>query len=394
MSETALGRMTKKSPVGAFASFGNSFPFKLGGWLNAVIPILIVPYYSTIGGWVIKYLAEYLKGNVQEVAQDGYFTEFITDSFQTELWFLVFAALIFIIILGGVRNGVERMSKIMMPILVLLAIVVTIYSVTRPGALAGVKYFLIPNMKNFSFMTIVAAMGQMFYSLSIAMGILYTYGSYTDKDMDLEQSTTQIEIFDTGIAILAGLMIIPAVFSFSGGNPENLQAGPSLMFITLPKVFASMGIGTAAGILFFVLVLLAALTSAVSLMETCVSTFADEFHWSRKKCCVFMAVVMIVLGSASSMGYGALDFIQIFGMAFLDFFDFISNSVLMPIAAFLTCLFVGYIIKPKVIVDEVESSGEFKRKSLFLIMVKYIAPICIVAILVFSVLEGLGFITV
>ena len=286
------------------------------------------------------------------------------------------------------------MSKIMMPILVLLAIVVTIYSVTRPGALAGVKYFLIPNMKNFSFMTIVAAMGQMFYSLSIAMGILYTYGSYTDKDMDLEQSTTQIEIFDTGIAILAGLMIIPAVFSFSGGNPENLQAGPSLMFITLPKVFASMGIGTAAGILFFVLVLLAALTSAVSLMETCVSTFADEFHWSRKKCCVFMAVVMIVLGSASSMGYGALDFIQIFGMAFLDFFDFISNSVLMPIAAFLTCLFVGYIIKPKVIVDEVESSGKFKRKSLFLIMVKYIAPICIVAILVFSVLEGLGFITV
>ena len=249
MSETALGRMTKKSPVGAFASFGNSFPFKLGGWLNAVIPILIVPYYSTIGGWVIKYLAEYLKGNVQEVAQDGYFTGFITDSFQTELWFLVFAALIFIIILGGVRNGVERMSKIMMPILVLLAIVVTIYSVTRPGALAGVKYFLIPNMKNFSFMTIVAAMGQMFYSLSIAMGILYTYGSYTDKDMDLEQSTTQIEIFDTGIAILAGLMIIPAVFSFSGGNPENLQAGPSLMFITLPKVFASMGIGTAAGIL-------------------------------------------------------------------------------------------------------------------------------------------------
>ena len=251
MSETALGRMTKKSPVGAFASFGNSFPFKLGGWLNAVIPILIVPYYSTIGGWVIKYLAEYLKGNVQEVAQDGYFTGFITDSFQTELWFLVFAVLIFIIILGGVRNGVERMSKIMMPILVLLAIVVTIYSVTRPGALAGVKYFLIPNMKNFSFMTIVAAMGQMFYSLSIAMGILYTYGSYTDKDMDLEQSTTQIEIFDTGIAILAGLMIIPAVFSFSGGNPENLQAGPSLMFITLPKVFASMGIGTAAGILFF-----------------------------------------------------------------------------------------------------------------------------------------------
>ena len=371
MSETALGRMTKKSPVGAFASFGNSFPFKLGGWLNAVIPILIVPYYSTIGGWVIKYLAEYLK----------------------ELWFLVFAALIFIIILGGVRNGVERMSKIMMPILVLLAIVVTIYSVTRPGALAGVKYFLIPNMKNFSFMTIVAAMGQMFYSLSIAMGILYTYGSYTDKDMDLEQSTTQIEIFDTGIAILAGLMIIPAVFSFSGGNPENLQAGPSLMFITLPKVFASMGIGTAAGILFFVLVLLAALTSAVSLMETCVSTFADEFHWSRKKCCVFMAVVMIVLGSASSMGYGALDFIQIFGMAFLDFFDFLTNSVMMPLAALATCFLILRVVGFKKISEEIEQSSSFRRKKLYTVFLKYFAPICLIIILCSSIANVLGIIS-
>ena len=364
MSETALGRMTKKSPVGAFASFGNSFPFKLGGWLNAVIPILIVPYYSTIGGWVIKYLAEYLKGNVQEVAQDGYFTGFITDSFQTELWFLVFAALIFIIILGGVRNGVERMSKIMMPILVLLAIVVTIY-----------------------------AMGQMFYSLSIAMGILYTYGSYTDKDMDLEQSTTQIEIFDTGIAILAGLMIIPAVFSFSGGNPENLQAGPSLMFITLPKVFASMGIGTAAGILFFVLVLLAALTSAVSLMETCVSTFADEFHWNRKKCCVFMAVVMIVLGSASSMGYGALDFIQIFGMAFLDFFDFLTNSVMMPLAALATCFLILRVVGFKKISEEIEQSSSFRRKKLYTVFLKYFAPICLIIILCSSIANVLGIIS-
>ena len=355
MSETALGRMTKKSPVGAFASFGNSFPFKLGGWLNAVIPILIVPYYSTIGGWVIKYLAEYLKGNVQEVAQDGYFTGFITDSFQTELWFLVFAALIFIIILGGVRNGVERMSKIMMPIL--------------------------------------AAMGQMFYSLSIAMGILYTYGSYTDKDMDLEQSTTQIEIFDTGIAILAGLMIIPAVFSFSGGNPENLQAGPSLMFITLPKVFASMGIGTAAGILFFVLVLLAALTSAVSLMETCVSTFADEFHWSRKKCCVFMAVVMIVLGSASSMGYGALDFIQIFGMAFLDFFDFLTNSVMMPLAALATCFLILRVVGFKKISEEIEQSSSFRRKKLYTVFLKYFAPICLIIILCSSIANVLGIIS-
>ena len=205
MSETALGRMTRKSPVGAFEHFGKSAPFKIGGWLNAVIPMLIVPYYSTIGGWVIKYLVEYLRGNVQKVSEDGYFGSFIADSWQVEAWFLVFAVLVFAIILGGVKNGVELMSKIMMPVLVVLAVIVAIYSMTRPGAMEGVKYFLIPNFKNFSWMTVVTAMGQMFYSLSIAMGILYTYGSYMHKKLDMEQSTTQVEIFDTGIAILAGL---------------------------------------------------------------------------------------------------------------------------------------------------------------------------------------------
>ena len=393
MSETALGRMTRKSPVGAFASFGKSLPFKLGGWLNAIIPMLIVPYYSTIGGWVIKYLIEYLRGNVQAVAQDGYFSEFITNSFQAELWFLIFAVLVFLIILGGVKNGVERMSKIMMPILVLLAIIVTIYSVTRPGAIEGVKYFLIPNVKNFSFMTIVAAMGQMFYSLSIAMGILYTYGSYTDKDMDLERSTTQVEIFDTGIAILAGLMIIPAVFAFSGGNPETLQAGPSLMFITLPKVFASMGFGTATGIVFFILVLLAALTSAVSLMETSVSTFMDELHWSRKKCCGLMVVIMIVLGTASSMGYGLLDFIRIFGMNFLDFFDFMTNSVMMPLAALATCILILRVVGIDGMVKEIEQSSPFRRKKLYRVFIKYFAPICLIIILLSSIANVLGIIS-
>lgn len=393
MSETALGRMTGKSPVGAFSYFGNSISFKIGGWLNAVIPMLIVPYYSAIGGWVIKYLVEYLKGNVTEVAQDGYFTSFIADSNQVELWFLVFAAIVFAVILAGVKNGVERVSKIMMPILVILAIIVMCYSVTRPGAIEGVKYFLIPNVKHFSWMTVVAAMGQMFYSLSIAMGILYTYGSYIGKDVDIEKSTSQVEIFDTAIALLAGLMIIPAVFAFSGGNTADLQAGPALMFITLPKVFASMGIGREAGILFFVLVLLAAATSAISLMETSVSTFVDELHWSRPKCCMLMAGVMLVVGSASSMGYGTLDFIQIFGMAFLDFFDFLTNSVMMPLAALATCFLVVRTVGFKRIAKEIERSSEFKRKKLYVFFMKYLAPICLVIILVSSIANVLGFIS-
>ena len=393
MSETALGRMTRKSPVGAFQTFGKTKSFKIGGWLNAIIPMLIVPYYSSIGGWVIKYLAEYLKGNVQTVAQDGYFTEFISDSFQVEAWFIVFSILVFCVILAGVENGVERVSKIMMPILVILAVIVAIYSVTRPGAIEGVKYFLIPNPKHFSAMTVVAAMGQMFYSLSIAMGILYTYGSYIGKDVDLEKSTTQVEIFDTAIAMLAGLMIIPAVFAFSGGNPDNLQAGPSLMFNTLPKVFASMGVGRLAGILFFILVLLAAVTSAISLLETSVSTFQDELHWSRPKCCILMVAVMLIIGTLSSMGYGVLSFIQIFGMACLDFFDFLTNSVMMPLAALATCFLIVRTVGFDKIAREIEQSSAFKRKKLYMFFMKYLAPICLIIILLSSIANVLGIIS-
>lgn len=241
MAETSLGRMTKKSPVGAFASFGNSRWSSLGGWINAIIPVLIVPYYSVIGGWVLKYLVEYVRGHAQPVAEDGYFSAFISDGFSTEICFVIFSVITLAIIYAGVRNGIERVSKFMMPILVVLSVIIAIYSVTRPGALAGVKYFLVPNISNFSWMTVVAAMGQMFYSLSIAMGILITFGSYMKKETSIEESTKNVEIFDTAIAIMAGLMIIPAVFAFSGGDPDTLQAGPALMFITIPKVFAMQG---------------------------------------------------------------------------------------------------------------------------------------------------------
>ena len=237
VAESAIGRMTRKSPVGAFKSFGKAKWLSFGGWINAIIPILIVPYYSVIGGWVIKYLVEYLKGNGKSLATDGYFSEFISNGVSTELCFLVFCLFTLAIIYAGVRNGIERVSKMMMPVLILLSVIIAIYSVTRPGAIEGVKYFLIPNVKNFSWMTVVAAMGQMFYSLSIAMGILITFGSYMKKDVSLEDSTRNVEVFDTAIAMMAGLMIIPAVFAFSGGDPDTLQAGPSLMFITIPKVF-------------------------------------------------------------------------------------------------------------------------------------------------------------
>ncbi len=394
MAETAIGRMTGKSPIGAFKAFTNKSIYKIGGWLNAIIPILIVPYYSAIGGWVIKYLWEYIKGNVAGAAADGYFGSFISQT-SPEIYFLIFAALTLIVIYCGVENGIEKVSKICMPILVVLAIIISIYSCTRPGAVEGIKYMLIPNFENFSIMTVVQAMGQMFYSLSIAMGILITFGSYLKKDVGIEAATIQVEIFDTAIAIMAGLMIIPAVFAFSGGDPNMLGAGPSLMFITLPKVFASMAFGRVFAIMFFFLVLFAALTSSIALAECAVSTFTDEWHLSRQKGTIVLAVIMVILGTLSTLGYGPLDMIKILGMQFLDFFDFITNSIMMPISAFFICMYTVYEVTVKRIADEVELNGEpFKRKKIFNFMVRYVAPIFVLVILAASILSVLGIITV
>ena len=394
IAETSLGRMTKKSPVGAYESFGKSKLLSAGGWINAVIPILIVPYYSVIGGWVIKYLFEYLLGHGQTLAADDYFSGFISNGFSAEICFLIFTMFTVVIIYMGVRNGIERVSKFMMPILLILSVIIAVYSVTRPGAMAGVKYFLVPNLENFSWMTVVSAMGQMFYSLSIAMGILVTFGSYMKKDTSIEDSTKNVEIFDTAIAIMAGLMIIPAVFAFSGGDPDTLQAGPSLMFITLPKVFAGMGFGTGTGILFFLLVLFAAITSSIALTESAVSTFEDELHWSRKKATVFMTVIMIFLGTLSCLGYGPLADITVIGMQFLDFFDFLTNSVMMPIAAIATCLLVSRVIGVEKIENEVTEGGHlFKRKAIFQFMIKYLCPIFAAIILVSSVANAFGWIS-
>lgn len=393
ISETTLGRMTKKSPVGAFRAFGDSLPFRFGGWVNAVVPMLIVPYYCVIGGWVLKYLFEYLRGGVKLLASDSYFTGFIASSAEVELWFLLFTTLVFLVILAGVKRGVENVTKVMMPILVLLAIFVAGYSVTRPGALEGIKYFLIPNFQDFSWMTVVAAMGQMFYSLSIAMGVLYTYGSYIGKDVDIEKSTSQVELFDTAIALLAGLMIIPAVFSFSGGDMATLQAGPSLTFITLPKIFASMGVGALVGIAFFLMFLFAALTSAISIMEASVSTFEDEFHLSRGESCLIMAAVSLLAGTASALGFGVWDGIRVLGMQFLDFFDFLTNSVMMPLGAMATCFLIVRVVGFRKIEEEIERSSAFRRKKMYRFFLKYLAPLCIGIILISSIANVLGWIS-
>lgn len=389
IAEVAIGRKTKLSAIGAFRKLSEKWKFL--GYLASVVPMIIFPYYCVIGGWVVKYLLVYATGGGMKAAGDTYFNDYISQPGEPILWLAVYIGLTAVIVFFGVQKGIEKASRIMMPALVVLTIGVAAYSVTRPGALDGVAYYLIPDFSRFSANTVLGAMGQMFYSMSLAMGIMVTYGSYMKREDDLEKSVSQIEIFDTGIAFLAGLMVIPAVFAFSGGDEAALNQGAGLMFVTLPKVFADAGtLGLVFGGLFFLLVLFAALTSSVSLMETVVSIFQDTFHWSRKFTCTLVMLGCLVLALPSSLGYGLLDWIAPLGFSLLDFFDFISNSVLMPIVALFTCLFVGWVVKPKLVIDEVKLSSKFPREKLFVVVIRYVAPICILLVLISSVLDKLG----
>lgn len=392
MAEIALGRKTGLSAVGAFKSLDKRFSFV--GYLASIVPIIILPYYCVIGGWVIKYLSVFLTSHGEAAAVDGYFESFIGGVGEPIGWFALFLGLTALVVLLGVEKGIEKVSKVMMPILVVLTLFIAIYTMTADGAWEGVIYYIKPDFSQFSIITVLAAMGQLFYSMSLAMGIMITYGSYMKKDVNIESSVRQIEIFDTGIAFLAGLMVVPGVFAFSGGSAEALNKGPGLMFVTLPKVFDSMKGGEMIGFAFFLLVLFAALTSSISLMETVVSIFTDKFGINRKAACFIVLGISIALGVPSSLGNGIWSGIKLIGMDFLTFFDFASNSVLMPIVALATCIFIGYVIKPKAIIEEAEIGGAFKARKLFTVVIKYIAPVCIVFILIFSVLEAFGIVKV
>ena len=381
ITEIAIGRKTRLSCISAYKALDKRFAFL--GPLSAVVPIIIVPYYCVIGGWVLKYLFEFITGNISALAGDSYFGNFIGVANSGLLdnpmpWFILYVLLTAAVVIMGVEKGIENGSKVMMPILVILCVVVAIYSLTLPGAIDGLKFYLLPDFSKFSLSTVLGAMGQLFYSMSLAMGIMITYGSYMKKEDNLEASVAQIEIFDTAIAFLAGLMIIPSVVAFNNGDASTISAGPGLMFGVLPKVFESMGMGTFIGTVFFLLVFFAALTSSISLMETFLSIVQDKTHCSRVTGTIGITVFIIALGTLSCLGYGPLSHITIIGMAFLDFFDFITNSILMPIVAFFTCILVGHVVGTKFVSDEVEQSGKFGRKKLFEVMIRWVTP-CIVA---------------
>lgn len=392
VTEIAIGRKTSLSPMSAFGKLNKKWNFL--GYLATIVPAIIMPYYCVIGGWVMKYGAVMISGQLSASAEDSFFTGFITQTASPLFWLFLFATITTVVILLGVDKGIENISKVLMPLLVVLSVILAAFVVTRPGAIDGVKYYLLPDIKEFSIKTVLAALGQLFYSMSLAMGIMVTYGSYVKKSDNIVKSARRIEIFDTAIAFLAGLMIIPAVFVFSGGDKEALGKGPSLMFITLPKVFNDMKLGGVIGAAFFILVFFAALTSSISIMEAIVSSICDKYKMGRKKATIMVYVYTLLIGALCSLGFGVLDFISVNGMSILDIFDFISNSVLMPVVAILTCVLVGFIIKPKAVTDEIELNGEFKEKKFYGFMVKWVAPVFLFAILATSILELLGVISI
>ncbi len=405
-TEIAIGRKTKQSPLTAYGKLKSKWRFL--GVLACLVPVIIMPYYCVIGGWVVKYFVAYLTGSGSQAAEDGYFTGFITGEWQPIVLMAVFLFLVAFVIFRGVNKGIESFSKVLMPLLLLLVVGISVFSltirhqddtgVTRTG-LEGFWIYIIPDFSGMTvkgfFTVLLDAMGQLFFSLSVAMGIMVAYGSYVKDDANLGKAINQIEIFDTAVAFLAGVMIIPAVYTFMG--KEGMSAsGPSLMFVSLPKVFSSMGrIGNLVGCLFFAMVLFAALTSAVSVMEAVVSSLMDEFHMTRTKAAVIETIIALAGGILVCLGYNKLYFdIKLpngSSAQILDIMDYISNNCLMPLVAIGTCLLIGWVVKPSTVIDEVEKSGcKFGRKSLYIVMIRYIAPVLLVILL----LKSLGILTI
>lgn len=404
-TEISIGRITKQSPLTAYSKIKKGWGFM--GVIACLIPMIIMPYYCVIGGWIVKYLVAFLTGDGVTASQDGYFTNFITGDVQPILFTIIFLCITAFVVFRGVEKGIESFSKIIMPLLLVLVLAIAIFSVTmkftdaegvtRTG-LEGLKIYLVPNLEGLTvkqfFSVLLDAMGQLFFSLSVAMGIMVAYGSYVRDEANLVSSINQIEIFDTVVAILAGVMIIPAVFTFMG--TEGMEAsGPSLMFISLPKVFHAMGgVGIVIGCLFFAMVLFAAITSSVSIMEAIVVSLMDKFHISRIKAAVIETVIALVGGIIVCLGYNKLYFdITLPNGAHaqvLDVMDYISNNILMPIVAIGTCILIGWVVKPKTVIDEVEKTGhKFGRKHLYIVMIKVIAPL----LLVILFLKSLGLLT-
>ena len=388
-TDIAIGRRTGKSAIYAYESMNRKWKFL--GVITFFVPVLIMTYYAVIGGWILKYILLFATGKVETAAQDNCFTSFITE--PGSVWYgLIFMLITSFIVYNGVEKGIERVSKTMMPILLVIVVGIAIYSLTlkstaddgsiRTG-MQGLKVYLTPNWSGMTvsrFLQIALdAMSQLFFSLSVSMGIMITYGSYVKPEVDLGKSVSMIEVMDTGVALLAGVMIIPAVYVFFG--VDGMAAGPGLMFISLPKVFYRMGVaGRIIGLLFFVLAAFAALTSCISVLESITANCMEIFHTERKKTTGVLSIIYLVATAVIALGYSVF-YVEVMlpnGSTgqLLDIMDYISNSFMMPFIALLSAIFIGWVMKPNWIVEEMERGGkQFGRKKLYIVTIKYLMPI-------------------
>lgn len=399
LTEVAIGRKTKQSPLTAYGKL-----HRKSGWIGGfacAVPFIIMPYYCVIGGWVLKYFIVFLTGDGEKATEDGFFGSFITSQHESIIFTVIFLAFCALIIFFGVGKGIERVSKVIMPILLIMVVGISIYSLTlkhtdaagvTTTGLQGLKIYVVPDFDGITFnkvvTTIMDALGQLFYSISVAMGIMVAYGSYVSDDTNMVRSVNQIEIFDTVVAFLAGIMIIPAIYVFQG--VEGMKAGPSLMFVALPKVFQAMGhIGNIIGAVFFLMVLFAAVTSAMSILEAVVASMIDKFKWKRYFATLVESALALLMGVAVCLGYNKWYFEAKLpntpegGSAqLLDIMDYISNNILMPIVAIASCILVGWVLKPRVVIEEVTKNGErLGRRALYIVMVKFVAPVLLFTLL-------------
>lgn len=399
-TEIAIGRRTQKSALFAYKAVHPSFRHL--GTVACLIPAILLSYYCVVGGWVMKYAVAFLTGSGHETVQEGYFGGFISSQYEPLVYMAVFLGITALIVSRGVNSGIEKFSKTIMPLLFLMIIGIAVFSLTlshtdgdgnvRTGW-EGLKVFAVPDFAGLTLeklsVTFLDAMGQLFYSLSLAAGIMVSYGSYVKKNENLVQSINRIEFFDTLVAFLAGFMIIPAVYVF-GGNEGLESSGPGLMFINVPKVFAELGTaGSVVGIVFFVMVVFAALTSSVGMMEAFVSSFMEKFDVSRRRCSWISFGVIAVFAVVVCLGYNVLYFelplpngvkAQV-----LDLLDYVSNNVMMPVLEIGTCILIGWVATPDSIVDELTANGEkFMRRKLYFVMIRYVVPLLLGVLLVKS----------
>ncbi len=400
-TDISIGRKTGMSSINAYGSMNRKWKFV--GILAFIVPSIIITYYIVIGGWIFHYAASYITMSGDTIAQDGYFTSFISSGAAPIVFMLIYLAVNAVIVMLGVEKGIERFSKFIMISLIALIIFIAVYSVTithtdesgvtRTG-LDGLAVYFIPNFDGLTLSgfaeILMNAISQMFFSLSIAMGIMVTYGSYVKKEVNLSKSVKQICIFDSAVAILAGMIIVPAVFVFFG--MDGMTAGTGLMFVTLPKVFQAMGgFGPVIAIMFFIMVAFAAITSSVSILEAIVANAMEVFHKTRKQVCLVVIAVAAAVAVIVCLGYNVL-YAEIPLPAggtgqILDVLDYMSNDILMPFIALFTCILIGWVLKPSWVTGEMEASGhKLGAKGLFSVMLRFVGP----ALMVILILNALG----